>query len=148
MTSFHKDTTAFHTDTISNKYLEKLINWLKNIYIYSNNNNNNIAAIKEAFQIGCNFFSYNILRFSSLSLQNERCRLAQIIQLNWLVGLLAEIPSPILRIKIQDLYQSIYLQEMSSSGDYFNWSMTYRSDSDVLFPYGWISPIGKHDTQR
>jgi len=26
--------------------------------------------------------------------------------------------------------------------DFFNWTMTFRWDSDVVHPYGWIEPMG------
>ena len=28
-------------------------------------------------------------------------------------------------------------------GGFFNWTMTYREDSEVLYPYGWLSNKGK-----
>ena len=28
-------------------------------------------------------------------------------------------------------------------GGFFNWTMTYRKDSEVLYPYGWLSNTGK-----
>nr|CAD7401077.1 unnamed protein product [Timema poppensis] len=41
-------------------------------------------------------------------------------------------------VTMKTLYKTIPIPP-----DFFNWSMTYRRDSDIHFPYGWVSPISK-----
>ncbi len=35
-----------------------------------------------------------------------------------------------------------YMLDHSTMANYFNWTMTYRWDSDIVRPYGYIKPIG------
>jgi hypothetical protein len=35
-----------------------------------------------------------------------------------------------------------YMVDMKPMDNYFNWTMTYRWDSDMVGPYGYVKPIG------
>ena len=34
-----------------------------------------------------------------------------------------------------------YVKEWNQVAGFFNWTMTYRWDSDIVHPYGWFRPI-------